>query len=121
MAISAPLLGRASELDALRSVLDRARTGLSGALVVGGEAGIGKTALLDALLAEAVETGGVRVARVGGIQSEADLSYAALHLLLVPFLSGLASLPPPQRAALGSAFGLQAGPAPPGCGRAGTR
>ena len=112
MAISAPLLGRASELDALRSVLDRARTGLSGALVVRGEAGIGKTALLDALLAEAVETGGVRVARVGGIQSEADLSYAALHLLLVPFLSGLASLPPPQRAALGSAFGLQAGPAP---------
>jgi DNA-binding CsgD family transcriptional regulator len=109
MATSAPLLGRASELDALRSVLDLARNGLSGALVVKGEAGIGKTALLDALLAEA---GGVRAARVAGIQSEADLSYAALHLLLVPFLGGLATLPPPQGAALGSAFGLQAGPAP---------
>jgi DNA repair ATPase RecN len=73
MATSAPLLGRASELDALRSVLDLARNGLSGALVVKGEAGIGKTALLDALLAEA---GGGRAARVAGIQSEADLSAA---------------------------------------------
>ena len=102
-------VGRGQELEAVRRVLELARSGLSGALVIRGEAGVGKTALVDAAIAGIDE---LRVARVVGIESEAVLDYAALHGVLVPFLDGLECVPPPQRAALCAAFGLEAGPAP---------
>ena len=103
------LVDRVVEAEAVVAVLAAAREGLSGVLVVRGEAGIGKTALLD----YAVEgAGDVRVAQVTGVESEMDLGFAGLHLLLVPFLGGVERLPGPQRAALQAAFGLAAGLAP---------
>jgi len=107
-AISA-LLGRAVETDALEGVLAAIRDGLSGVLVLRGEAGVGKTALLDWAARQA---GDVQVARVAGAEAEMDMGFAGLHQLLVPFLSGLDGLPTPQRQALGSAFGLVDGPPP---------
>ena len=94
----------------MAAVLAAARDGLSGVLVLRGEAGIGRTALLD----HAVQAAGdMRVARVTGVESEMDLGFAGLHLLVVPFLGdGLAAGPEPQRSALEAAFGLAAGPAP---------
>src|SRR5690348_7224611 len=104
------LVDRVVEAEAVAAVLAAAREGLSGALVLRGEAGIGKTALLE----HAVEAAGdMWVAQVTGVESEMDLGFAGLQLLLVPFLGdGLARLPGPQRAALEAAFGLAAGPAP---------
>jgi DNA-binding CsgD family transcriptional regulator len=103
------LVDRAVEAKTVEAVLAAARQGLSGVLVLRGEAGIGKTALLD----HAVDSAGdMRVARVTGVESEMDLGFAGLHLLLVPFLGGVERLPGPQRAALQAAFGLTAGPAP---------
>src|SRR6516165_7295451 len=103
------LVGRTKEVGALEDVLAAVRDGLSGVLVLRGETGIGKTALLDRAAGMA---GDMRVARVAGAESEIDLGFAGLHQLLVPFLDGLGRLPAPQRAALQSAFGLAAG-APP--------
>src|SRR5215831_20790871 len=103
------LLDRAPEIAALEGVLAAARGGLSGVLVVRGEAGIGKTALLEWAAGQA---GGVQLARVAGVQAEMGMGFAGLHQLLVPFVGGLEQLPGPQRQALGSAFGLVAGPAP---------
>ena len=74
-----------------------------------GQAGIGKTELLDYLAGRAA---GCRIVRAAGIQSEMELSYAGLHQLSSPLLSGLDQLPEPQRNALGAAFGLRAGTAP---------
>ena len=85
------------------------RDGLSGVLVLQGEAGIGKTALLEWAASRAGE---MQLARVAGVQAEMGLGFAGLHQLLVPFLGGLEQLPGPQRQALGSAFGLVAGSAP---------
>ena len=104
------LVGRSTETGALERVLAAVRDGLSGVLVVRGEAGIGKTALLDWTVGQAAD---MRVARVTGVESEMDLGFAGLHQLLVPFLDGLGQLPGPQRDALRLAFGLVAGP-PPG-------
>jgi DNA-binding CsgD family transcriptional regulator len=78
-------------------------------LVVGGEPGVGKTALLDYL---AEHASGCRVARIAGVQSEMELAYAGLHQLCAPMLGRLQHLPGPQRAALRSAFGLGPGSAP---------
>ncbi|WP_157420702.1 AAA family ATPase, partial [Actinomadura kijaniata] len=103
------LLGRADETAALRALLDRAGQGRSGVLVVHGEAGVGKTALLNDAAARA---DGFRIARVDGVESERELGYAGLHRLLLPLLDGTASLPAPQRDALGGVFGLVAGVAP---------
>ncbi len=103
------LLDRLAERASLDRVLDAARGGLCGALVLRGEAGVGKTALLDHA---ALSASGMRVARVAGVESEMDLGFAALHQLLVPFLPGLRGLPAPQRQALDSAFGLATGLAP---------
>src|SRR6516165_2526208 len=103
------LLDRAAETAALEGVLAAARGGLSGALVLRGDAGIGKTALLEWAAGQAHD---MHLARVAGIQAEMGLGFAGLHQLLVPFLGGRDGLPPPQRQALGSAFGLAAGPAP---------
>ena len=103
------LLGRSDEREALKAVVDAARAGMSGVLVLRGDAGIGKTALL-ASAADAAE--GLHVARVAGVESEMGLGFAGLHRLLVPYLDGMDELPAPQRDALGAAFGLLAGPPP---------
>ncbi|MGI5460790.1 helix-turn-helix transcriptional regulator [Streptomyces sp. CA-249302] len=105
----AGLLGRESECKALDDLLAGARAGRSGVLVLRGEPGIGKTELLGHLLGRAT---GCRTIRAAGVQSEMELSYAGLHQLCAPLLSGLDQLPEPQRDALGTAFGLRAGAAP---------
>ena len=97
------------ETGSLEGVLAAVRDGLSGVLVLRGEAGVGKTALLDWAAGQA---GDMQVARVAGAEAEMDMGFAGLHQLLVPFLGGLEGLPAPQRQALGSAFGLVAGPPP---------
>jgi DNA-binding CsgD family transcriptional regulator len=78
-------------------------------LVVRGEAGIGKSALLDYLAASAP---GCRVARASGVESEMELAFAGLHQLCAPMLDGLDRLPEPQRAAVSTAFGLSGGEPP---------
>jgi DNA-binding CsgD family transcriptional regulator len=85
------------------------RAGKSSVLVLRGEAGVGKTALLEYLLDR---TSGCRVARAAGVESEMELAYAGLHQLCAPLLERLERLPAPQQAALRTAFGLQAGDAP---------
>jgi DNA-binding CsgD family transcriptional regulator len=103
------LLDRATETAALEEVLAAVREGLSGILVLRGDAGIGKTVLLEWAAGQAHD---MQPARVAGVQAEMGMGFAGLHQLLVPFLGGLDGLPGPQRQALGSAFGLVAGPAP---------
>jgi len=103
------LRDRATESAALEGVLAAVRGGLSGVLVVRGDAGIGKTVLLEWAAGQAHD---MQLARVAGIQAEMGMGFAGLHQLLVQFLGGLDGLPGPQRQALESAFGLIAGPAP---------
>ena len=97
------LVGRTSEQAALGRLVEQARSGLSGVLVVRGEAGIGKTSLLDAVASSAT---GFDVVRLVGIESEMRLGFAALHQLLAPFFDDIDSLPPPQARALSAAFGI---------------
>jgi hypothetical protein len=100
----AVLLDRELERGQIDRVLDLARQGRSAALVLQGEPGIGKTTLLD----YAVESGrDFETVRVLGIESEAELGFAALHQLVLPFAAGLGSLPVPQRDALAGALGLR--------------
>src|SRR6266851_3180649 len=101
------LLDRTAETAAVEGMLAAIRDRLSGVLVLRGEAGIGKTALLDWAAGQA---GDMQVARVAGVQTEMGMGFAGLHRLLIPFLGGLDGLPGPQRQALGSAFGLLDGP-----------
>ena len=105
----ARLVGRARE----RGVLDRFLAALRGcesqALVLLGESGIGKTALLDFLGRRATEC---RMLSVSGVQSEMELAFAALHQLCAPLLDRLVAIPPPQAAALRTTFGLESGPVP---------
>jgi len=103
------LRGRDSECELLDRLIGAVRAGESRALVLRGEPGVGKTALLDYLAGAA---SGCRVARAAGIQSEMELAFAALHQLCAPMLDCLERLPVPQRDALRTAFGLSAGPAP---------
>src|ERR1700685_3556933 len=103
------LVDRHRERAVLDGLLDAARAGESRALVVHGEAGVGKTALLDYLAAHAP---GCRVARAISVQSEMELAFAGLHQLCAPMLTRVEQLPLPQRAALKTAFGLTAAPAP---------
>ncbi len=110
MSPSHPLLqGRGGECDRLDRLLQSARTGTSAVLVLRGEAGIGKTALVDHVAGQA---SGFRVVRAAGVQSEMELVYAGLHHLCAPLLDGLDRLPLPQGDALRAAFGLQAGGPP---------
>src|SRR5919204_372462 len=102
------LLGRAGEREALDRLLDNVRGGQSAVLVVRGEAGVGKTALLHYCARQA---SGFRVARVAGVESEMELPFAGLHQLCAPLLGRLDALPEPQRAALRVALGLSSGPA----------
>jgi len=97
------LIGRETETAGLGQLLDAARLGTSGALVVRGEAGIGKTALLEQA---AVMAGDFRVLRATGIESEAELPYAALHQLLRPLEDRIDQLAAPQAHALRGALGL---------------
>ncbi|MFD8744173.1 AAA family ATPase [Streptomyces sp. NPDC059616] len=106
---STELIGRRDECKVLDDLLAKARAGRSGALVVRGEAGIGKTELLNHLLEQAT---GCRIVRVAGVQSEMELSYAGLHQLCAPLLSHLEGLPEPQRDALRTAFGMRVGDVP---------
>jgi DNA-binding CsgD family transcriptional regulator len=103
------LLGRSGERQTLDGVIEAVRTGESRALVIRGEAGIGKTALLD-YVAERAD--GCRVVRVAAIQSEVELAFAVLHQVCAPMLDHLQRLPEPQRVALATVFGLRAGPPP---------
>ncbi len=102
-------VGRGEQSAALARLLAAARDGCGGALVLRGEAGVGKTALLQHATRAA---GDMRIVWVTAAQAETGLGFAALHQLLVPFLGSLPRLPGPQREALGSAFGLAAGPPP---------
>ena len=97
------LCGRSEQLAAIGGLLGGMRSGRAGALVLRGEAGIGKTALLEAAADKAA---GARVLRVAGVESEAELPFAALHALLRPALDQIGALPGRQAAALRGAFGL---------------
>jgi DNA-binding CsgD family transcriptional regulator len=103
------LVGRRAECERLESLIAAARAVSSGALVVRGDAGVGKSALLDYLLAHAA---GCRIARAAGVESEMELAFAGLHQLCRPFLDRIERLPAPQRNALATAFGLERGEAP---------
>jgi DNA-binding CsgD family transcriptional regulator/tetratricopeptide (TPR) repeat protein len=104
--VGSELLERHAEQGALQELVESARAGRGVALVVVGEAGIGKSALLDHAVAHAA---GLAVLRASGVEAEMDLSYAGLHRLLRPHLDRLPALPPPQRAALETVFGLELG------------
>jgi DNA-binding CsgD family transcriptional regulator len=102
------LTGRRAECGVLDRLVAAVRAGESRALVVRGEPGVGKTALLEYLAGQA---SGCRVVRAVGVQSEMELAFAVLHQLCAPMLGRLERLPAPQRDALRTAFGLSAGPA----------
>jgi DNA-binding CsgD family transcriptional regulator len=103
------LRGRQRECELMEVLIATVRTGESRVLVVRGEAGSGKTALLEYLAANA---SGFRVARAAGVESEMELAYAGLHQLCTPFADQIELLPGPQRDALNTAFGLRSGSAP---------
>jgi len=101
--------GRVSECALLDELVASVRSGTGRSLVLRGEAGIGKTTLLNYLEASA---SGLTVLRAAGVDSEMELAYASLHQLCLPLLDGLERLPAPQREALRTVFGLSAGPPP---------
>ncbi|MFK0119567.1 AAA family ATPase [Streptomyces sp. NPDC090994] len=103
------LRGRRRERELLDGLVTEVAAGHSAVLVLRGEAGIGKSALLDHV---ADRVARYRVARAAGAESEMELAFAGLHQLCAPFLPRADRLPPPQRAALATAFGLSAGPPP---------
>ena len=103
------LLGRQRERQALDSLMEDLRSGRGWALVVRGEAGVGKSALLEYAAGAAPD---MRVVRAAGVESEMELAFAGLHQLCAPPLDRLERLPAPQRDALGIAFGLRSGSAP---------
>jgi len=104
------LFGRDAECATLEQIVTAVRTGDSRALVLHGEAGVGKSALLDRLAEQAAED--CRVLRASGVESEMELAFATLHQLCAPMLGRLEVLPEPQRDALRTAFGISAGPPP---------
>ena len=103
------LLDREGERAALDGLLGDLRSGCGRALVVRGEAGVGKSALLEYLVGAAA---GMRVARAVGVESEMELAFASVHVLCAPLLDRAEGLPGPQRDALEIAFGLRSGAAP---------
>jgi DNA-binding CsgD family transcriptional regulator len=103
------LQGRGSECALLDDVIAALRAGESRTLLIHGEAGIGKTALLNYAAASAAD---MRVLHAAGVESEMELAFASLHQLCAPLLEAVEQLPPPQRGALEVAFGRTAGPAP---------
>src|SRR6516225_6099241 len=103
------LRGRSSERARLDQMLDQVRGGHSSVLVIRGEAGVGKTALLRYATHHA---SGFRVAQIAGVESEMELAYAGLHQLGTPMLDQLGALPEPQQVALSVALGLSSGDPP---------
>src|SRR5271154_2289687 len=103
------LWGRDRERAALDRVVSDAVSGRSSVLVIRGEPGIGKTALLDDLCARA---NGVSTIRAAGVESEAELAFAVVHNLCTQSEPGIDRLPDPQRDAVRVAFGLSRGPRP---------
>src|SRR5437867_2413229 len=98
------LIGRESELEQLDSLIGRVRAG-SGALLINGEPGIGKSALLERARDRATELGARALVAVG-VESEAELAFAGMHQLLRPIIGTVELLPSPQRRALEAAFGI---------------
>ena len=111
MAVRRPpaFLGRSGERDELDRLLETVREGRSAVLLIRGEAGIGKTALLRYAAGRAA---GFRVAQIAGVEAEMELPFAGLHRLCAPMLAQLDALPDPQRDALRVSFGLSSGEAP---------
>ncbi|HEY9555811.1 MAG TPA: ATP-binding protein, partial [Acidimicrobiales bacterium] len=107
------MLGRRAERDAVDHLLVGAQAGSSGVLVVCGDAGIGKTSLLEHVR-DSATTSGFRVEASLGVESEAHFAFAGVHQLCAPMLDRVGALPDPQQAALGVAFGLHEGAAPDG-------
>ena len=103
------LRGRGDECAQLDRLREAALAGRGGVLVLRGEAGVGKTALLDYVIATAPT---VRTIRVAGMESEMELAFAGLHQLCAPILDRLERVPGPQRGALETTFGLSAGTVP---------
>ena len=99
-----PLLDREHERKLLEDLVSAVQEGLGRAVVLYGEAGMGKTRLLEHVVASAPD---LRSVSITGVEAERDLGFAGLHRLLRPFLGRRSRLPQPQRDALGSAFGLQ--------------
>jgi DNA-binding CsgD family transcriptional regulator len=106
---TAELTDRLDERGVLDRLIHAVRAGESRVLVLHGDAGIGKTVLLDYLARRAA---GCRVARAVGVQSEMELAFAGLHQLLARMLGHLEGVPVPQADAMRTAFGLSAGPPP---------
>lgn len=106
---SLAFLDRHRECELLDGLLDAVRAGRSGVIVVRGDAGIGKSALLEYTARAATD---LRVIRVAGVESEMELAFAALHQLCSPMLDYLPRLPEPQRDALATALGLRSGSPP---------
>lgn len=102
-------LDRNREREHLHALLADARAGRSAALVVRGEAGVGKTALLQYV---AEQASGFRTAQIGGVEAEMELPFAGLHQLCAPMLDRLDTLPAPQRQAVQVALGVAAGSPP---------
>src|SRR3954471_19784556 len=107
--LSPAFLGRSEECDVLDRLLETARGGKSAVLVIRGEAGIGKTALVRYA---AQQADGFRVAQIAGVEAEMELPFAGLHRLCAPMLGQLDALPDPQQNALRVSFGLSSGDAP---------
>jgi len=105
------LLGRRAECEVLDALVADVLAGRGRALVLRGEAGVGKSALLEYVVEKAA---GWHLARADGVESEMQLPYAALHQLCAPMLDHVEALPGPQREALKTVFGLSTGPAPDG-------
>jgi predicted ATPase len=103
------LRSRDAELGAIDQLLESARAGHGGGLVVRGEPGIGKSALLHEASSRAAD---MLVLKATGVEAESAFAYAALHQLLHPIHQHATQLPAPQRQALGAALGLEAGAAP---------
>ena len=104
------LLGRKRELEAIDRLLDSARGGRGGVLVVHGEPGVGKSAVVEYELEDARD---FRTLQTAGVDAEMELAYAALQQLCSPVLDFMEGLPEPQRDAVAVAFGLTGGPAHP--------
>ena len=109
MIASEGILGRDRELGIIGGLVTSATTG-GGALLIRGDAGIGKSALLERAVEQAAAAG-MRVLRTTGVRTETNLPFAGLHQLLRPILAGLDTLPKPQSTALAAAFGLSEGAA----------
>ncbi len=105
------LIDREGECRLLDQLLAAVRDGESRALILHGEAGVGKTALLQ-YLSERASDAGCQVVSAAGVQSEMELAFASLHQLCTPFLDRLNAIPKPQQDSLYTTFGLTIGPVP---------